>query len=288
MNDFKPHPLCMLFPPITHSEFEELKADIQAHGLRQPIVIHEGMILDGGNRYRACVEIGVEPTTVEFAGGDLVSFVLSSNLHRRHMSAGQCAMVVASAHDWAKSQAHGGDRKSDQSAILHLDSAVDRAASSGASLRTQKMADKVAKESPELAKKVAHRKVSLPKAIKQIAHAAAEVEPEPEAPAGECGPSAEELAYQEECEKARQNAYDALIEASQADDKLAEALKLVADQAREIGRLNALVRCLEESRDGKMNEINEHIRSIKLLRRELEKVRRKPGKIETVDAGAPA
>lgn len=52
---------------------------------------------------------------------------------------------MASAQDWAKAQTHGGNRKQDQSATLHLDTANKRAAESGASVRTQKMADKVAK-----------------------------------------------------------------------------------------------------------------------------------------------
>ena len=43
-------------------------------------------------------------------------------------------MIVASAQDWAKAQGRGGDRKSDQSAILHFDSVEKRAAQSGASL----------------------------------------------------------------------------------------------------------------------------------------------------------
>jgi hypothetical protein len=162
------HPLCTLFPRLSGAEFDALKADIKANGLRQPIVLHEGMILDGGNRYRACLDAGVEPEFTAFEGGNLVSFVLSANLHRRHMTPGQQAAIVASAQDWAKAQAggSGGDRRS--SATLHLDSTAKRAAESGASIRTQKMADKVAKADPELAKKVAHGEVSLPKAVDRI------------------------------------------------------------------------------------------------------------------------
>jgi hypothetical protein len=40
---------------------------------------------------------GVVPRFVKFAGGNIVSFVLSCNLHRRHMSPGQQATIVASA-----------------------------------------------------------------------------------------------------------------------------------------------------------------------------------------------
>lgn len=87
------------------------------------------------------------------------------------MTPGQQAAIVASAQDWSKAQTHGGDRKSDQSATLHhdLSSTGKRAAESGASLRTQKMADAVAKADPELSKKVAHGEITLPQAVKQVA-----------------------------------------------------------------------------------------------------------------------
>lgn len=158
------HPLCTLFPRIAGNEFDALKADIAANGLRQPIVLHEGFILDGGNRYRACMEIGVEPDAIEFDGGNLVSYVLSANMHRRHLSPGQQAAIVASAQDWATAQTVGKPN----GATLHHSTVAERATQSGASVRTQKMADKVAKESPELAKKVAHGEISLPKAHEQI------------------------------------------------------------------------------------------------------------------------
>lgn len=163
------HPLCTLFPRLAGAEFDALKADILANGQREPIVVHEGLVLDGGNRYRACIEAGIEPLLKEFVGADPVAFVLSANLHRRHLTPGQQAAIVASAQDWTRAQSAGGDRKSDQSATLHLDSVGDRAAQSGASVRTQKMADKVAKASPELAMQVAHGEISLPKALEQLA-----------------------------------------------------------------------------------------------------------------------
>lgn len=164
------HPLCTLFPRLNGAEFEALKEDIKTNGLRQPIVIHEGMILDGGNRYRACIEVGIEPVFIDHTGdiSNITAFVLSANLHRRHMTPGQQAAIVASAQDWSKAYERGGDRKSDQSATLHFDTVERRAAESGASLRTQKMADKVVKADPELAKKVAHGEITLPKAIKSI------------------------------------------------------------------------------------------------------------------------
>lgn len=178
---FELHPLCTLFPRMAGAEFAALCADIKANGLRTPIVLHDGMILDGGNRYRACVETGVRMEFVEFGGSSAVSFVLSSNLHRRHMTAGQQAAIVASAQDWAKAQPVGNPAfKAQKCSVAPLDTAAGRAAESGASLRTQKMADKVAKADPALAKQVAHGEVSLPKAAAKVGAKAAKPAPKQE------------------------------------------------------------------------------------------------------------
>lgn len=163
------HPLCTLFPRLQGLDFDALCQDIKANGLREPIVLHDGMILDGGNRYRACMHVGVEPEFREFEGGSIVAYVLSANLHRRHMTPGQQAAIVASAQDWAKAQVQGANRHTMKTGnVAGLETVTDRASQSGASERTQRMADKVAKADPGLAKQVAHGEVSLPKAVKQV------------------------------------------------------------------------------------------------------------------------
>ncbi len=159
--EYQLHPLCTLFPRMSGQEFQSLVDDIKANGQREPIMLHEGMILDGGNRYRACLEAGIEPLFMEFVGTNIVSYVLSANLHRRHMTPGQQAAIVASAQDWASAHGRGGDRKSDQSQLVDFETVEKRAAVSGASRVTQMKADKVAKADPELSKKVAQGEVSL-------------------------------------------------------------------------------------------------------------------------------
>lgn len=160
------HHLCNFFPRMIGAEFEALKADIKANGLRERIVIHEGQILDGSNRYAACLAVGVEPSTMDFTGPDAVAFILSANLHRRHLSPGQQAMIVAAAADWSKAQGVG---RPDQSGnATGLQTVADRAAMSGASDKTQRGADAVAKADPELTRQVSHGEISLPKAVEKI------------------------------------------------------------------------------------------------------------------------
>lgn len=95
-NDMRFHPVAELFPLMEGDEFETLVNDICANGLLEPIWVHpdDGSIVDGRNRYRACIKAQVKPKTRKWSGtGSLVGFVVSVNLHRRHLTASQRAVV---------------------------------------------------------------------------------------------------------------------------------------------------------------------------------------------------
>lgn len=261
--NYELHPLCTLFPRITGAEFDALVADIKANGLREPIIIHEGMILDGGNRYRACIEAGVEPAVMKFGGGNLVTYVLSANLHRRHLSPGQQAAIVSSAQDWGRAQ---GDGKPGN--LARLDTRADRAAMSGASDGTQKMADKVAKANPELAKQVGRGEISLPKAVEQITgkRPGAKAEPEPTAPEDD---------YTEVDELRDQIAdlQDMLAVRGAPEEEQENTAKLISDLRAEIKTLTATLDAVTVSRDSLMRKNEELMRQVKMQRKEIDKLR---------------
>jgi hypothetical protein len=78
---------------LDEQQADELASDIRANGLRQAITTYDGKILDGRNRYLACVSAGVEPRYKEFTGSDPLGYVISLNLTRRHLNESQRAMV---------------------------------------------------------------------------------------------------------------------------------------------------------------------------------------------------
>lgn len=79
-----------------------LADDIVTFGQREPIWLLDGMVLDGRNRQWACEFAQVEPFYQQYRGDDPLNFVLSKNLHRRHLTESQRALIAASIVDWER------------------------------------------------------------------------------------------------------------------------------------------------------------------------------------------
>lgn len=90
------HPVADIFPRMTAAEYAALRDDIEAHGQREPIWVFDGQIIDGRHRAQACEDLGIEPAVREYDGDEssLVAFVVSLNLHRRHLDESQRAIVA--------------------------------------------------------------------------------------------------------------------------------------------------------------------------------------------------
>lgn len=181
----KVHPAADLLPAMSTEEFASLKVDIAGNGLRQPIVLHLGTVLDGRHRLRACKELGVEPLFVDFDGGDPIAFVLSSNVHRRHLTASQRAAVAVEAETMFKAQAEKRQRAAGpRSAAKRIGKtvtpkreeasdggeAIGQAAKAvGASRTTAAKAKAVKKAAPEKFEAIKRGEVTVDAAAKQVA-----------------------------------------------------------------------------------------------------------------------
>lgn len=95
-SDVNFHEYSNLFPVMSGEEYEGLKKDIAENGLYNPITLYKDKIIDGRTRWRVCKELKIEPA-FEVLGDDIdpLAYVVSQNLHRRHLNASQRAMIAA-------------------------------------------------------------------------------------------------------------------------------------------------------------------------------------------------
>jgi ParB-like chromosome segregation protein Spo0J len=100
MTEYEFHPFADVFPLMEGEEFDRLVEDVRQNGLLEDIVLYEGKILDGRNRYRAFLAAGrtehISYHVQDFdEGDDPVSYVISKNILRRHLTTDQRAAFAA-------------------------------------------------------------------------------------------------------------------------------------------------------------------------------------------------
>jgi DNA modification methylase len=88
------HKLANIFPILEGEKLEKLAENIKENGLLENIYTYENKILDGRNRWNACNILGMKPKFTEYKGNDPLGFVLSLNLHRRHLNESQRAVIA--------------------------------------------------------------------------------------------------------------------------------------------------------------------------------------------------
>ena len=170
------HPAADIFPLLEGDEFQALKTDIAEQGQLDPIWVYQNQILDGRNRYRACQELGIETVTKAWSGTDPLKFVLSMNLHRRQLTAGQRAFVAVEVEKYLAVEAKDrqklskGRGKKGVEIMPHLnEKARDQAGKQvGVSGKYVSDAKRIGKVAPKLAEKVMSGEMNIPQAKAQI------------------------------------------------------------------------------------------------------------------------
>lgn len=174
------HPAAMLVPMISGDEYEQLKADIAANGQLEPIWLHpDGRILDGRNRYVACRELGIEPRFRRWDGDSEVSFVISLNIHRRHLTSGQRAAIAADVLPVLEAEARARQATSTGGAAPQLKEKIPEAGTgqsrdlAAGILRTNgryvQEARNIQRDAPALFDAVRSGEMTIPQARRQMA-----------------------------------------------------------------------------------------------------------------------
>ena len=103
---FKVHEIAALFPMLTGAARDELKQSLMQHGQQQPIVVKDGLLVDGRNRLEILLELGEEPVIQEYVGLLAIEdYILIQNLHRRHLSDPQRLVITTKAMLWKETKA---------------------------------------------------------------------------------------------------------------------------------------------------------------------------------------
>lgn len=159
------HPIAELVPHMTPDQHGALRDDIREHGLRTPIVMYEGMVLDGRNRARAWYDIHGHwdvPST-EFKGTpeEAIAYVRSHNIKRRHLKPSQIAYFEAQAAAFWKAQL-GRPKKNSRNSATQRQIAKE----AGVHIETIALAAKAVKAAPEVGPYLRDGKISVNRALK--------------------------------------------------------------------------------------------------------------------------
>lgn len=97
-----------LIPPLTPDEFSQLEANLISDGCRDPLVLWDGIIVDGHNRYRICTEHHIPFKTVDKqfdSRDDVILWIIDNQRGRRNLSDGARAMLELRAEPILKAKA---------------------------------------------------------------------------------------------------------------------------------------------------------------------------------------
>jgi len=135
--EFELHPAAEIFPLLKHCDpevWKEFLDDMRENGQQEPIALCEGKVLDGRNRLLGCQALGLEPKTINVRPASPVKYVISRNLHRRHLTIGQYSGCAArsismfeaeAAERKAKGQKKGGAATAKKALGKHLPQAIE-------------------------------------------------------------------------------------------------------------------------------------------------------------------
>ena len=90
----KQHEFNKTVPPMSAEDLSRLREDLAKDGLKVPIVLYKGEILDGWHRYQICTELDIPMCFEDYTGDCPLFHCYSLNVARRHLLPTQLAALA--------------------------------------------------------------------------------------------------------------------------------------------------------------------------------------------------
>jgi len=173
-----------VIPPLSAEEYENLRESIKTEGCRDAIIVWDGVIIDGHNRYAVCRELDIPFNTVEKTFADesvAIEYILLNQLARRNLfdvDRGRLTLLLKetmAARALKNHSLNGGDKKSEiaKSACPNLDTPIEKidtkkelAKIAGLSHGTLAKIEKVDREAPAILSQAMGKTISIDRAAK--------------------------------------------------------------------------------------------------------------------------
>ena len=143
-----------LIPPLSEDERSQLEKNLLEHGCRDPLVVWQGVLLDGHNRFEICERHGIEFSTVEIDLPDRQAaedWMDANQLGRRNLTPDAFKWILGRRYNRTKKTkaeagAKGGASKDQFDPCLSESTAANLAKEHAVSEATVKRAAKFAEE----------------------------------------------------------------------------------------------------------------------------------------------
>lgn len=277
MSQYQQHQLSAAWPAMSDSDFQALQDSIMNIGVQMPIVIFEGQVIDGWNRYRAATALGMDcPTTPFDESIDPVEFVKAMNDARRHITGSQRAIAIVAIHGWKPA-----GRPQNNVEVTSTLTQEAMAAEAGVSKKTIQQAQ--AAQKAGLAEKVKSGEMTVEQASNvakgKPAKATKKDKPAPKAASAVMEPEIEAPPEYTELDAAHDQISELqaeLVVARMGDipeEEKQQAAGLIAELHAEIKTLNATLAAVTLSRDTLMEERAQMLRQMKAQRAEIDRLK---------------
>jgi hypothetical protein len=228
---YERHPLSAAWPNMAREDFDALVTSIERNGLREPVVVFDGMILDGWHRMQAC-ESAARPMSIVIFDGDAAAaeqFVCDKHT-RRSLTATQRATAVLAMMQWRtrKDNASNFDQ-SVPNTDWSKSTAKDIAVRAGVSVATVEKVKTANVKAPDRAQDMRDGKVSASTVLRDVEQAKKNPVPDTE-----LNLEPAEANDDEDDDDYIRERYLDLVNITNADDKLGAAVKKLEIAQKEL------------------------------------------------------